>query len=107
MLKNLRKNRLLSGLFLSFSTALLISGVFVPACAADDTANIPGVCTTFTQDCTPATGNVRMPVFLVDFADEHFSKDALTADNIALESACVPLTQPRRSSAASVPKISA
>ena len=83
MLKNLRKNRLLSGLFLSFSTALLISGVFVPACAADDTANIPGVCTTFTQDCTPATGNVRMPVFLVDFADEHFSKDALTADNIA------------------------
>ena len=83
MLKNLRKNRLLSGLFLSFSTALLISGVFVPACAADDTANIPGVCTTFTQHCTPATGNVRMPVFLVDFADEHFSKDALTADNIA------------------------
>lgn len=56
--------------------------MFLPG-AADDTANIPGVCTTFTQDCTPATGNVRMPVFLVDFADEHFSKDALTADNIA------------------------
>lgn len=83
MSKNLHKNRLLSGLLLSFSAALLVSGAAFSASAADAGKNIPGVCTTFTQGSTPSTGNVRIPVFLVEFADEHFSEDALTADNIA------------------------
>lgn len=51
--------------------------------AADTTPNIPGVCTKFNPNGTPNMGKVRMPVFLVDFSDEHFSENALSADKIA------------------------
>lgn len=47
-----------------------------------ESPNIKGPCTTFDSYSTPTTGEVRMPVFLVDFPDERYGEDALSEEEM-------------------------
>lgn len=83
MIKYLHRHILLIKLLLSFSVGFIFINTAISVFAADTTQNIPGVCAEFNPNGTPTIGKVRMPVFLVDFSDEHFSENALSADEIA------------------------
>ncbi len=43
---------------------------------------IPGICSAFSEHITPSTGNIIMPVFLIDFPDEHFQSFALSTTDL-------------------------
>ena len=83
MIKYLHRHILLIKLLLSLSVGFIFINTAISVFAADTTQNIPGVCAEFNPNGTPTIGKVRMPVFLVDFSDEHFSENALSADEIA------------------------
>lgn len=82
MIKDLHRYVLLFKQLLPVSVVLLFFNASVPSFAAGTNKNIPGVCTEFNPNGTPAVGDVSIPVFLVDFSDEHFSENALSAENI-------------------------
>ena len=83
MIKYLHRYILIIKLLLSLSVVFLFVNTTISVFAADTTPNIPGVCTEFNPNGTPSIGKVRMPVFLVDFSDEHFSENVLSSDKIA------------------------
>ena len=83
MIKYLHRHILLIKLLLSLSVGFIFINTAISVFAADTTQNIPGVCAEFNPNGTPTIGKVRMPVFLVDFSDEHFSENVLSSDKIA------------------------
>lgn len=63
--------------------AAFIAAACLTGCASINSDNINGPANSLAEHSTPSVGNVKMPVFMVDFPDKRFSYEAVSEDTLS------------------------